>query len=45
VVLAMCKSAEQQSRTLHDFLTALSAQARTRKHLKKIRLTLKQKHE
>ena len=45
VIREMCEKAQQQARTVHDFLTALSAQARTRKHLKKIRVTLKQKHE
>ena len=45
VVLEMCKNAQEQSRTVQDFLKHLSAQARTRKHLKKIRVTLKQKQE
>ena len=45
VIFRMCKQAEEEAKTFDDFLDAISAQARSKQHLQKIRIKLKQKHE
>ena len=45
VILAMCKAAEENAKPFSEFFQEIARQVKTKKHLKKVRVTLKQKQE